>query len=62
MSESSVPKDHAFIIDGATLIFALDEMPELFLELGEKCQSVICCRVTPKQKVTSAFCLIDFSL
>ncbi|KAL4309168.1 hypothetical protein GQ457_01G040580 [Hibiscus cannabinus] len=41
----------ALIIDGKTLVYALeDDMKDHFLELGVRCASVICCRVSPKQK------------
>ena len=42
----------ALVIDGQTLAFALDErLKVLFLEVARQCRSVICCRVTPLQKV-----------
>lgn len=41
----------AVIIDGKSLHFALDAaVSDQFLELALACKSVICCRVTPKQK------------
>lgn len=41
----------ALIIDGKTLTFALeDDMKLHFLALAVDCASVICCRVSPKQK------------
>ncbi|KAG8656468.1 hypothetical protein MANES_04G141200v8 [Manihot esculenta] len=41
----------ALIIDGKTLTFALeDDMKLKFLALAVDCASVICCRVSPKQK------------
>ncbi|XP_072978047.1 probable phospholipid-transporting ATPase 4 [Typha angustifolia] len=41
----------ALIIDGKTLTYALeDDMKNLFLNLAVDCASVICCRVSPKQK------------
>ncbi|XP_065866747.1 probable phospholipid-transporting ATPase 4 [Euphorbia lathyris] len=41
----------ALIIDGKTLSYALDDdMKFLFLALAVDCASVICCRVSPKQK------------
>lgn len=41
----------ALIIDGKTLSHALeDDMKHLFLSLAVGCASVICCRVSPKQK------------
>ncbi|GJY22043.1 probable phospholipid-transporting ATPase 4 [Tanacetum coccineum] len=41
----------ALIIDGKTLTYALeDDMKFHFLNLAVNCASVICCRVSPKQK------------
>ncbi|KAE8700704.1 putative phospholipid-transporting ATPase 5 [Hibiscus syriacus] len=41
----------ALIIDGKTLAYALeDDMKQQFLGLAVECASVICCRVSPKQK------------
>lgn len=41
----------ALIIDGKTLTYALeDDMKHQFLNLAVDCSSVICCRVSPKQK------------
>ncbi|KAK1403838.1 Phospholipid-transporting ATPase [Heracleum sosnowskyi] len=41
----------ALIIDGKTLTYALeDEVKHQFLNLAVRCASVICCRVSPKQK------------
>ncbi|KAI5069580.1 hypothetical protein GOP47_0015881 [Adiantum capillus-veneris] len=41
----------ALIIDGKSLVYALeDDMKELLLQLAVKCASVLCCRVSPKQK------------
>ncbi|KAL5579444.1 hypothetical protein UlMin_011886 [Ulmus minor] len=41
----------ALIIDGKTLTYALeDDMKNQFLALAVDCASVICCRVSPKQK------------
>jgi magnesium-transporting ATPase (P-type) len=42
---------YALIIDGKALIYALaDDMKHLFLRLAVLCASVVCCRVSPKQK------------
>ncbi|CAG8469567.1 2361_t:CDS:2 [Racocetra fulgida] len=42
---------HALIIDGETLKYALDEsLKHLLLGIGKRCNSVICCRVSPLQK------------
>lgn len=41
----------ALIIDGKTLTYALeDDMKQHFLGLAVDCASVICCRVSPRQK------------
>ncbi|KAM7513772.1 hypothetical protein LguiA_003355 [Lonicera macranthoides] len=41
----------ALIIDGKTLAYALeDDLKHQFLNLAVNCASVICCRVSPKQK------------
>ncbi|CAL9202433.1 unnamed protein product [Musa hybrid cultivar] len=41
----------ALIIDGKTLTYALeDDLKNQFLSLAVNCASVICCRVSPKQK------------
>uniref|UniRef100_A0A0E0AB17 Phospholipid-transporting ATPase n=1 Tax=Oryza glumipatula TaxID=40148 RepID=A0A0E0AB17_9ORYZ len=41
----------ALVIDGKALTFALeDDMKHMFLNLAIECASVICCRVSPKQK------------
>ncbi|PAN25397.2 hypothetical protein PAHAL_4G247400 [Panicum hallii] len=43
----------ALIIDGKSLTYALEDDVKLkFLDLAIKCASVICCRSSPKQKVT----------
>ena len=42
----------ALVVDGATLIFALEpSMKKLFLDVAEQFKSVLCCRSTPLQKV-----------
>ncbi|CAO3633882.1 unnamed protein product [Cunninghamella blakesleeana] len=47
--DNSTPR--ALVIDGTTLKYALEpNNKELLLELGTRCSSVICCRVSPKQK------------
>jgi len=49
-SENSSQK-HALVIDGETLKHALDEsLSPLLLDLGKRCESVLCCRVSPLQK------------
>ncbi|CAN6201311.1 unnamed protein product [Urochloa humidicola] len=41
----------ALVIDGKALAFVLeDDMKHMFLNLAIECASVICCRVSPKQK------------
>jgi len=45
-------KSKCVVIDGPTLTFALEkkEIQELFFAFGCQAASVICCRVSPKQK------------
>ncbi|KAI8968964.1 hypothetical protein BDF20DRAFT_827472 [Mycotypha africana] len=46
-----VDKRCALVIDGVTLKYALEpKNKDLLLSLGTQCASVICCRVSPKQK------------
>ncbi|KAJ2856508.1 phospholipid transporting ATPase [Coemansia erecta] len=41
----------ALVIDGTSLKYALEpELAPLFLEIAVRCQSVLCCRVSPLQK------------
>ncbi|MBA0675531.1 hypothetical protein Goari_017070 [Gossypium aridum] len=50
------------IIDGKSLIFALDKNLIIrFMELAMKCATVICCRTSPKQKAIAAMSS-DFSI
>lgn len=52
----------ALIIDGKTLTYALeDDMKHHFLGLAVDCASVICCRVSPKQKALVLFLINYFS-
>ena len=53
----------ALIIDGKTLTYALDDdLKHEFLNLAIVCASVICCRVSPKQKalVRSVLWLFEY--
>ena len=46
----------ALVIDGKTLGYVLDQNIESeFLSVTEHCNSVLCCRATPFQKVTFIF-------
>lgn len=46
----------ALIIDGDALSYALkDDIKHRFLALAVDCASVICCRVSPKQKALVGF-------
>lgn len=50
----------ALIIDGKTLTYALEEdMKLLFLGLAVDCASVICCRVSPRQKALVGILLLS---
>ncbi|ORZ13979.1 hypothetical protein BCR42DRAFT_377204 [Absidia repens] len=43
--------DFALIVDGTTLKYGLEsDKVDMLLTLGMRCKSVICCRVSPKQK------------
>ncbi|XP_024362425.1 probable phospholipid-transporting ATPase 8 isoform X2 [Physcomitrium patens] len=46
------PIDYALVIDGQSLTFILaeEELQELFLKVCINCSSVLCCRVSPRQK------------
>ncbi|XP_057841905.1 probable phospholipid-transporting ATPase 4 isoform X2 [Cryptomeria japonica] len=49
--ESNIDAAFALIIDGKSLAYALeDDIKYKFLQLATNCASVICCRVSPKQK------------
>ena len=49
----------ALIIDGKTLSYALgDDIKHQFLDLAVNCASVICCRVSPKQKALVGVCYL----
>lgn len=62
-ASSPTPNKHEYglVIDGKTLAFALDsDLEKLFLLLAGKCNSVICCRSSPIQKViVSLECFSD---
>lgn len=43
--------EHAVVIDGETLRSALaEDLKPLFLDLTTRCETVVCCRVSPAQK------------
>ena len=48
-------EEFAFVIDGNTLTYALDNgenaIEQIFMELAFLCKTLICCRVSPSQKV-----------
>ena len=45
----------ALVIDGQTLSFVLNgDLKSLFIDVARRCVSVICCRTTPIQKVSSS--------
>jgi phospholipid-translocating ATPase len=49
--ENSEGSSYALVIDGLTLKYALEEKTRrTLLAIGMRCVSVICCRVSPKQK------------
>lgn len=48
--------NYALVIDGPTLNFATSpELEKRFLKICMNCQSVVCCRATPIQKVNLQF-------
>ena len=50
--QQGVDAEFALVVAGTTLRFALEEHLKLpFLDLALQCGAVICCRVTPLQKV-----------
>ncbi|CAH2045126.1 unnamed protein product [Thlaspi arvense] len=50
-SANENPETFGLVIDGKSLTFALDKnLEKEFLELASRCNSVICCRSSPKQK------------
>jgi len=52
----------ALIIDGKALAYALkDDMKNQFLSLAVDCASVICCRVSPKQKALVSIHTLNYS-
>lgn len=51
MLDTDDDNPHALIIDGKSLMYALeDNLKHELLNLATQCASVICCRVSPKQK------------
>lgn len=50
-SPASVSQPLGLVIDGRTLMYALEEpLNAKFLDLARRCQVVLCCRATPLQK------------
>ncbi|XP_061165426.1 phospholipid-transporting ATPase VD-like isoform X2 [Saccostrea echinata] len=50
-SPQTKKQEYTLVIDGRTLAYALNEqLEDLFLDLAQKCTSVVCCRSTPIQK------------
>ena len=50
-NHQTMPEELSLIIDGKTLIHALDDsLRHDFIDLCTRCSSVICCRVSPIQK------------
>ena len=43
-------EEHALIVDGQTLTFALTDHRPVFLQLCHRCVAVLCCRMSPIQK------------
>jgi len=54
--DKQTSSEYGLIIDGKSLAFALDKsLEKSFLELATLCDSVICCRSSPKQKALVSF-------
>ena len=50
--QEGVDAEFALVVTGTTLRYALeDSLKYTFLDLALQCAAVICCRVTPLQKV-----------
>lgn len=49
ITEDTVPK-HALVVDGMSLVYALQDHAELFKKICEACIAVLCCRMSPLQK------------
>lgn len=49
------PRERCLVIEGRALIDIMQTQKERFLETCRKCRSVICCRVSPKQKQEVVF-------
>ncbi|KAG0193037.1 hypothetical protein DFQ28_006778 [Apophysomyces sp. BC1034] len=51
ISDPKATGKHALVIDGTTLKYALSKnYKDMLLQIATQCSSVICCRVSPKQK------------
>ncbi|XP_041354452.1 phospholipid-transporting ATPase IF-like isoform X2 [Gigantopelta aegis] len=48
--ESNKKEEYVFVIDGHSLVFAMQDHKNLFLSLCLCCDSVLCCRMSPVQK------------
>ncbi|XP_032378970.1 probable phospholipid-transporting ATPase IM [Etheostoma spectabile] len=49
--EESIIAEYALVINGHSLVYALEpQLEHVFLDLACLCKTVICCRVTPMQK------------
>jgi phospholipid-translocating ATPase len=52
----------ALVLDGRALEIALkSDVRDQFLQLAVNCASVICCRVSPKQKALVGFASIEYT-
>lgn len=57
MAMNHPKRELALVIDGETLELALEECPDLFLNVAQRCVAVIACRVSPAQKA-QLVCLV----
>lgn len=59
MQEDRKDQPFALIVDGKALEIALsDDIKDQFLKLAVRCDSAICCRVSPKQKALVCHCFL----
>lgn len=54
-------KKFAIVIDGASLKFVISDHPNEFIQLSQRCHSVVCCRVTPIQKAKVVRLVKDYA-
>lgn len=62
-SKLGQPNNHALIVDGMSLAYALDHHDDLLRSVCQKVVTVLCCRMSPIQKAkVCKNCCVDFYL